>query len=470
MDATALLLSRIQFGFTISFHIIFPAFTIGLAAWLTVLEALRLRTGKQVYQTLFEFWLKIFGIAFGLGVVSGVVMGFQFGTNWSELSKMSGPIQGPLLSYETFTAFMLEASFFGILVFGRNRVRPGFYLFSAGMVALGTTLSAFWIMINNSWMQVPVGFIEQNGMFIPVDWLKIIFNQVAMVRFVHMLLAAYLTSAFCVAATGAWYMLRNIYQSEARVMLRMGLFLAAVLLPVQLLFGHLVGDYVHQHQPAKFAAIEARWHDEQPASEVIFAIPDEATESNRYELKIPVLGSIIASMSTTSKEVGLTSFPPEDRPPVLIPFMTFRVMVGCGLIMLGLAWLGSWLIHRNRLTQARWLLWGIFLSFPLPFIATLAGWYTAEIGRQPWVVYGVLRTAKAMTPFLTAHAAATTLVLFAVVYAFIFSFGIYFIYRLLRVGPGGALGSVPAGATPSRPMALADSQAASDRQFAQAGE
>lgn len=470
MDVTALLLSRIQFGFTISFHIIFPAFTIGLAAWLTVLEALRLRTGKQVYRTLFDFWLKIFGIAFGLGVVSGVVMGFQFGTNWSVLSKMSGPIQGPLLSYETFTAFMLEASFFGILVFGRNRVRPGFYLFSAAMVALGTTLSAFWIMINNSWMQVPVGYAEQNGMFVPVDWLKIIINQVAMVRFVHMLLAAYLTSAFCVAATGAWYALRNIYQSEARVMLRMGLFLAALLLPVQLLFGHLVGDYVHLHQPAKFAAIEARWHDEQPASEVIVAIPDEATLSNRYELKIPVLGSIIASMSTTSKEVGLTSFPPEDRPPVLIPFLTFRLMVGCGLIMLGLAWLGSWLVHRNRLAQTRWLLWGIFLSFPLPFIATLAGWYTAEIGRQPWVVYGVLRTAKAMTPFLTAHAAATTLILFAAVYAFIFSFGVYFIYRLLRDGPGGLLAAVPSAAAPNRPMALADSEAASNRHFAQAGE
>lgn len=470
MDATALLLSRIQFGFTISFHIIFPAFTIGLAAWLTVLEALRMRTGKQVYQTLFEFWLKVFGVAFGLGVVSGVVMGFQFGTNWSELSKMSGPIQGPLLSYETFTAFMLEASFFGILLFGRNRVRPGFYLFSAAMVALGTTLSAFWIMINNSWMQVPVGYVEQNGMFVPVDWLKIIFNQVAMVRFVHMLLAAYLTSAFCVAATGAWYMLRNIYYSEARVMLRMGLFLAAVILPVQLLFGHLVGDYVHQHQPAKFAAIEARWHDEQPAGEVIIAIPDESSQSNRYELKIPVLGSIIASMSTTSKEVGLMSFPPEDRPPVLIPFMTFRVMVGCGLIMLGLAWLGSWLIYRNRLQQARWLLWGIFLSFPLPFIATLAGWYTAEIGRQPWVVYGVLRTAKAMTPFLTAHAAATTLILFALVYTLIFSFGIYFIFRLLRAGPGGSLAAVPADATPNRPMALADSRGVSNRHFAQAGE
>ena len=469
MDATALLLSRIQFGFTISFHIIFPAFTIGLAAWLTVLEALHLRTGKQVYRVLFDFWLKIFGIAFGLGVVSGVVMGFQFGTNWSELSKMSGPIQGPLLSYETFTAFMLEASFFGVLVFGRNRVRPGFYLFSTAMVALGTTLSAFWIMINNSWMQVPVGYVLQNGIFVPDDWLRIIFNQVAMVRFVHMLLAAYLSSAFCVAATGAWYMLRNIYHAEARVMLRMGLFLAAVLLPVQLVFGHLVGDYVHQHQPAKFAAIEARWHDEQPASEVIIAIPDEATESNRYELKIPVLGSIIGSMSTTSKEVGLTSFPPQDRPPVLIPFMTFRVMVGCGLIMLGLAWLGSWLIIKHRIEKSRWLLRFIFLSFPLPFIATLAGWYTAEVGRQPWVVYGVLRTAKAVTPFLTAYAAATTLILFAAVYAFIFSFGTYYIYRLLRAGPGSPA-AVAADATPNRPMSLADPKAVSHRHFIQAGE
>jgi cytochrome d ubiquinol oxidase subunit I len=470
MDATALLLSRIQFGFTISFHIIFPAFTIGLAAWLTVLEALHLRTGRQVYQVLFEFWLKIFGIAFGLGVVSGVVMGFQFGTNWSELSKMSGPIQGPLLSYETFTAFMLEASFFGILVFGRNRVRPWFYLFSAAMVALGTTLSAFWIMINNSWMQVPVGYVQQNGMFVPDDWVKIIFNSVAMVRFVHMLLAAYLSGAFCVAATGAWYMLRNTYHAEARVMLRMDLFLAAILVPVQLVFGHFVGDYVHQHQPAKFAAIEARWHDEQPASEVIIAIPDAATESNRYEIKIPVLGSVIASMSTTSKEVGLTSFPPQDRPPVLIPFLTFRIMVGCGLIMLGLAWLGSYLTIRHRIERSRWLLWFIFLSFPLPFIATLAGWYTAEVGRQPWVVYGVLRTAQAMTPFLTAHAAMTTLVLFGAVYAFIFSFGIYYIYRLLSAGPAGSLAAVPSGAVPNRPMSLADQEPVSQRDYVRAGE
>jgi cytochrome d ubiquinol oxidase subunit I len=471
MDTTALLLSRIQFAFTISFHIIFPAFTIGLAAWLTLLEALHLRTGKKMYQALFEFWLKIFGVAFGLGVVSGVVMGFQFGTNWSELAKTSGPIQGPLLSYETFTAFMLEASFFGILIFGRSRVSPRFYLFSAAMVALGTTLSAFWIMINNSWMQAPVGYVEQNGVAVPVDWLKIIFNEVAMVRFVHMLLAAYLAGAFCVAATGAWYMLRRIFPAEARVMLRMGLGLASVLIPVQLVFGHLVGDYVHRHQPVKFAAIEARWHDEQPASEVIFGIPDEATESNLYEIKIPVLGSIIASNSFTSKEVGLTSFPPQDRPPVFIPFVTFRIMVGCGLVMLALAWCGSWLIAKHRLEQNFWLLRCIFLSFPLPFIATLAGWYTAEVGRQPWVVYGVLRTAKAMTPFLTTNAALASLILFGTVYTFIFSFGTYFIYRLLHAGPAGSLVAVPTRATPNRPMSLAaEAPPTHRRTFLAAGE
>jgi cytochrome bd ubiquinol oxidase subunit I len=470
MDATALLLSRIQFAFTISFHIIFPALTIGLAAWLALLEALHLRTGKKVYQALFEFWLKIFGVAFGLGVVSGVVMGFQFGTNWSELAKMSGPIQGPLLSYETFTAFMLEASFFGILIFGRSRVSPRFYLFSTAMVALGTTLSAFWIMINNSWMQVPVGYVEKDGVAVPVDWLKIIFNEVAMVRFVHMLLAAYLAGAFCVAATGAWYMLRNTYQAEARVMLSMGLGLASVLIPVQLVFGHLVGDYVHKNQPIKFAAIEARWHDEQPASEIVIGIPDEATEKNLYEIKIPVLGSIIASNSLTSNEVGLTSFPPQDRPPVLIPFVTFRIMVGCGLIMLALAWCGSWLIAKHSLEQKRWLLRCIFLGFPLPFVATLAGWYTAEVGRQPWVVYGVLRTAKAMTPFLTAHAVLTTLILFGVVYTFIFSFGTYFIYRLLRAGPTGSLSAVPTWATPNRPMSLTDEGPATHHAYLEAGE
>src|SRR5437660_572942 len=239
MDITALLLSRIQFAFTITFHIIFPSFTIGLAAWLTVLDALGLSTGRPVYRVIFEFWLKIFGVAFGLGVVSGIVMAFQFGTNWSVLSKMSGPIQGPLLMYETFTAFMLEASFFGVLIFGRSRVPPWFYLFSTAMVALGTTLSAFWIMVNNTWMQVPVGYVMENGQFVPVDWSKILFSPVLWVRFPHMLLASFLTGAFCVGATGASYLLRGTFAAEAHMMLRMGSYLAAVLLLVPGFFGQL---------------------------------------------------------------------------------------------------------------------------------------------------------------------------------------------------------------------------------------
>ena len=239
MDLTALLLSRLQFAFTVSFHIIFPSFTIGLAAWLTFLEALHLATGRPAYRLVFEFWLKIFGVAFGLGVVSGIVMAFQFGTNWSVLARMSGPIQGPLLSYETFTAFFLEASFFGILLFGRPRVPPWFYLFSTAMVAFGTTLSAYWIMANNSWMQVPIGYVMENGAFAPDDWFKILFSPVLWVRFPHMLLASYITGAFCVAATGGWYVLRREFAAEARIMLQMGLCFGAVLLPVQLSWAEL---------------------------------------------------------------------------------------------------------------------------------------------------------------------------------------------------------------------------------------
>jgi len=456
MDQTALLLSRLQFAYTVSFHIIFPSFTIGLAAWLTVLEVLHQWTERPAYRVVFEFWLKIFGVAFGLGVVSGIVMAFQFGTNWSELSRMSGPIQGPLLTYETFTAFFLEASFFGILLFGRSRVPPWFYLLSTAMVALGTTLSAFWIMVNNSWMQVPVGDAMENGAFVPTDWFKIIFSPVVWVRFPHMLLASYLTGAFCVAATGAWYLLRRTYHAEARIMLKMGLYLGAVLVPAQLFFGHLTGDYVHDYQPVKFAAIEGRWHDEQPAAEVLFGIPDETTETNHFAISVPVLGSLIGSMSFTSKEVGLTDFPPQDWPPVLIPFLAFRIMVGIGLLMLALAWIGSYLNAKNRIEQNRPLLWATFFSFPLPFIAILTGWFTAEVGRQPWTVYGVLRTADAMTPSLTTGTAAFSLVVYCLVYSFIFAFGTFYIYRLLQAGPAGQLILPPAAAIPNRPMSVVD--------------
>jgi len=456
MDLTALLLSRIQFAFTISFHIIFPSFSIGVAAWLSLLEALHLATGRPAYRLVFEFWLKIFGVAFGLGVVSGIVMAFEFGTNWSEVSRTSGPIQGVLLSYETFTAFALEASFFGILLFGRSRVAPWFYLFSTAMVALGTSLSAFWIMANNSWMQVPVGYVVENGTFVPNDWAAIIFSPVLWVRFPHMLIASYLTGAFCVAATGAWYLLRREFTAEGQIMLRMGLYLAAILVPLQLFFGHLTGDYVHDYQPAKFAAIEGRWHDEQPASEVLIGFPDPASETNHYAISIPILGSLIGSLSFDSKEVGLTDFPPQDRPPVLIPFFAFRIMVGCGLALLVLAWGGSYLSFTQRIERNRLVLWLTFFSFPLPFIAILTGWFTAEVGRQPWTVYGLLRTADAVTPFLTARAATISLVVFCTVYGFIFAFGIYYIYRLLRAGPVGQPIVPPDAAIPNRPMSVVE--------------
>jgi cytochrome bd ubiquinol oxidase subunit I len=325
------------------------------------------------------------------------------------------------------------------------------------MVALGTTLSAFWIMANNSWMQAPVGYATENGEFVVPDWSKIIFSPVLWVRFPHMLLASYLAGAFCVAASGAWYLLRGKFHAEARIMLRMGLMLGAVLVPIQILFGHLNGEYVVHHQPSKMAAIEARWHDEKPGSEVLLAWPDVANRRNLFAITLPPpWGSIIDFDSLTAGEVGLDSIPRENWPPVIIPFFTFRIMVGCGLLMLLVAWLGSYLSVKGRIEQNRLLLWAIFLSFPLPFIAILTGWFTAEVGRQPWTVYGVLRTADSLTPFLTARAATTSLIVFCAVYTFIFAFGVFYIYRLLRAGPVRSLARAPAAAVPNRPMSVVD--------------
>ena len=316
-----------------------------------------------------------------------------------------------------FTAFALEASFFGVLLFGRQRVRRGSTCSRPRWSRWGRRSRRSGSWSTTAGCRSPVGYVVENGAFVPTDWAKIIFSPVVWVRFPHMLLASYLTGAFCVAATGAWYLLRRKFHAEARIMLRMGLYLAAVLVPVQIFFGHLTGDYVHDYQPAKFAAIEGRWHDEQPAGEVVIAIPDPDAETNHYAIKIPVLGSLIGSMSLTSKEVGLTDFPPQDRPPVLIPFFAFRIMVGCGLVDAG-ARLARVLSERQAAASSKIgsLLWCIFLSFPLPFIATLTGWFTAEVGRQPWTVYGVLRTADALTPFLTTRAATISLVVFCAVY------------------------------------------------------
>ena len=438
MNFDPVLLSRIQFAFVVSFHIIFPAFTIGLAAWLATLEGIRLITGNPVFRRVFDFWLKVFALSFGMGVVSGIVMAFQFGTNWSVLAERTGPIQGPLLGYEGFTAFLLEATFFGVMLLGRDRAPPWFYFFSCCMVSFGTMLSSFWILCNNSWMQVPLGYTMVDGRILPVDWWAITTGPVMRVRWPHMLLAAFLTTGMSIVATGAWYLLRGRQLAEARVMLHWGLGLVAAIIPVQMFLGHLTGEYVLRYQPAKFAAIEARWQTQKPASEVLIALPDPSAERNLFAIEVPKLGSFIASGTWDAKEVGLKAFPPEDRPPVVIPFFTFRLMVGMGLIMLAVSWFGLWLLWRRKLDTTRWFLWAAFLSFPAGFVAVLSGWFTAEVGRQPWVVYGLLRTKDAVTPSLATADVVFSLLAYIAVYAVIYSFGFYYVYRLLRDGPAAA--------------------------------
>jgi cytochrome d ubiquinol oxidase subunit I len=469
MNLDVVLLSRIQFAFVVTFHIIFPAFTIGLASWLATMEGMSLATGNPIYRRLFDFWLKVFAVSFGMGVVSGIVMAFQFGTNWSVLSEKTGSIQGPLLGYEAFTAFLLEATFFGVMLLGRERISPWFYWFSCCMVALGTMASSFWILANNSWMQVPVGHKIVDGKIVPGDWLAIIWGPVFHIRWLHMLLAAYLTTAMCVAATGAWYRLRHVHFGEARVMLHWGLGLAAVLIPIQLVLGHLNGRYTEKYQPSKFTAIEGRWQTEQPARLILFAWPDPEHERNLLEISLPYLGSLVDAGNFTEREPGIVTIPKNDRPPIAIPFYGFRVMVGMGLVILAISWFGNWLRWRDRFETTRWFLWCTFLSFPSGFVAVITGWYTAEVGRQPWVVYGLLRTADAHTPTLTTGDVLTSLIGYVVVYAVIYSFGFYYIYHLLRAGPTEEDGALTR-ATGLRPMAAAGSADTATGSAAPAGE
>ena len=458
MDLDPVVLSRIQFAFVVAFHIIFPSFTIGLAAWLATVETASRITGNPVYRKIFDFWLKVFALCFGMGVVTGIVMAFQFGTNWGVLAERTGAIQGPLLAYEAFTAFLLEATFFGVVLFGRGRVPPWFYLLSCWMVVAGTTFSSFWILSNNSWMQVPVGHAIVDGKFVPVDWGAIIWGKVFRIRWLHMLLAAYLTTALCVAACGAWYLLRKVHVPEARTMLQWGLGLTAVLIIPQLVIGHLNGEYTKKYQPSKFTAIEGRWHTEQPAALVLFAWPDEARERNRFEVSIPALGSFVDDGSFTAAEPGILTIPKDERPPLAVPFFGFRIMVGLGVLMLLLGWGGCILALTGRLDRSRRFLWLTVLSFPAGFIAVIAGWFTAEMGRQPWVVYGLLRTTDALTPSLSGGDVLMTLIGYVSVYAVIYGFGFYYIFRLV----GGGLNETETeteesvhGGTGMRPMAAA---------------
>jgi cytochrome d ubiquinol oxidase subunit I len=435
----ALLLSRIQFGFVITFHILFPAFTIGLAHWLAFLEWRWLRTRDTVWRDLYFFWLRIFAISFGMGVVSGIVMSFQFGTNWAVLSERAGAILGPLLAYEVLTAFFLEASFLGVMLFGWKRVSPKVHFLSTCMVALGTLFSTFWILSANSWMQTPQGHEIVDGMFVPVDWLAIIFNPSFPYRLAHMVLAAFITTCLVVGGVGAWYVRSGgLHVEGGRRMLRLAVVFAAITVPTQVLVGDLHGLQVGEYQPVKLAAMEGHWHEGEPGEGVplvLFGLPDEAAERNRYEVAIPRLGSVILTHSWDGTIQPLSAVPPSERPPVAPVFWAFRVMVGLGLLMLALSLASAWALWRGRLFGSRWLLDGWRLMSPAGFVALLAGWYVVEIGRQPYVVYGLLRTSEAVSPNIQAAAVLGSLITYAIAYAVIFGAGAWYILGLVRRGP-----------------------------------
>jgi len=429
LDAT--LLARIQFGFTITFHILFPALSIGLGGFLVVLEALWLRSGEARWWHLLRFWTTLFALAFGMGVVSGIVLSYQFGTNWSGLMAKAGQIMGPLLSYETLTAFFLEASFLGVLLFGWKRVSPRVHLLSTCMVALGTCISAFWIMASNSWMQTPAGYSLQGGTFVPDDWWAVVFSPSFPLRFAHMLIAAYLATAFLVAGVAAWYLLARRFEPLARPMLVLALALIVPLAPLQVGVGDATGLMIAEHQPAKLAAMEAHWQTGVMPLR-LFAWPDQEAARNRVELGIPKLGSLITAHSLDAPVRGLEEFAPADRPRVAVVFWTFRLMVGIGLAMLGVA-LAALLLRRRAFT-ARWFLRTLVAMAPMGFVAIVAGWYTSEIGRQPYVVYGLLRTADAVSPVASGQV-GLSLALFVLVYLAVFGAGFGYLVAAIRKGP-----------------------------------
>jgi cytochrome d ubiquinol oxidase subunit I len=453
MDFDPVLLARLQFAFTIIFHIIFPSFTIGLSAYIATLGVVWIRTGEERFQLLMRFWTKIFAVSFAMGVVSGIVLSYQFGTNWSRFSVAAGNVLGPLLGYEVLTAFFLEATFLGILLFGFNRVPPWLYTLSAAIVAVGTAISAFWILAANSWMQTPAGHEMRNGVAYPLDWLHIVFNPSFPYRFAHMLNAAYLTTGFVVLAVGARYLLAGRHVAEGRTMMRMAIGLLAVLAPLQLVIGDQHGLNTIEHQPIKIAAMEAHWDGSKPGDFHIFAWPDEEDGFNRFELSIPKGASLILTHRMNGLFQGLSSVPASERPPVKLVFFAFRIMVGIGLFMIAAALLGAFLWWRGTLFEHTWYLRAMAHCWWLGFVAVIAGWIVTECGRQPWVVYGILRTADATSPVPGATVAGT-LALFVLAYGVVFSFGIYYINRLIAHGPRAG-GTHEGEQFPGRPISAA---------------
>jgi cytochrome bd ubiquinol oxidase subunit I len=456
----AVFLARAQFAFTMSFHIVFPAFSIGLASYLAVLEALWLWTGREVFINLFNYWLKIFATAFGMGVVSGVVMSYQFGTNWSAFADKTGPVIGPLMAYEVLTAFFLESGFLGVMLFGLKRVGPRLHFLATLMVAIGTLISAFWILAANSWMQTPAGYtINADGQFVAADWMAVIFNPSFPYRLVHMVLAAYLTTALVVGAVGAFHLLRDPRLAGARVMFSMAMWMATLVAPIQILAGDQHGLNTLEHQPAKVMAMEGHYQGHPDGAPLIlFGLPDQREAKVKYAIEIPKLSSLILKHSPDAPLAGLDSIPRQDWPPVPITFWSFRIMVGLGFLIMALGLFSLWLRWRGELYRSH-LLHGFALAMgPAGFIAVLAGWITTETGRQPFTVFGLLRTADSASP-LAAPAVASSLIAFVVVYFAVFAAGVIYILRLMAAPPHpGEAG--PPGDIPTRAAGLAPAPAA----------
>ena len=435
MELDPVLLSRIQFAFVIAFHILLPAFTVGLASYIVLLEGLHVVKRDPVYLRLSVFWTRIFSVSFGMGVVSGIVMPFQFGTNWSRFSESGANIFGPLLAYEGMVAFFLEAGFLGILLFGRKLVPPWTHFFAALMVGLGTLFSSFWILAFNSWMQTPQGHALVDGRFLPQSWIAIIFNPSFPYRLVHTVTGFYLTTAFAVLGVTAWHLKRGQHVAESQRVLSMTVTFIAIFVPIQIVAGDLHGLNTLERQPVKVAAMEGLWETQPQAPAVLFAIPDQAREQNHLEVAIPGLASLYLTHSRDGVVQGLKSVAAADRPPVFPVFFGFRIMVGIGVLMLATAIWGLWLRARGRLFTTRAFLNACIAMLPAGFIAVLAGWTVTEVGRQPWVVYGLLRTRDAVTPSLTGGDVLVSLVLYAIVYAIVFGSGIYYMAKVARAGP-----------------------------------
>lgn len=430
---TAETLARMQFAFTVSFHIIFPAFSIGVASYLAVLNGLWLRTRDQIYLTLFNYWKKIFAVAFGMGVVSGIVMSYQFGTNWAIFADKTGPILGPLMAYEVLSAFFLEAGFLGIMLFGRKRVGDKLHMFATAMVAFGTLMSATWILSVNSWMQTPVGYgINEVGQFVPEDWWQIVFNPSFPYRLVHMVLAAYLTTALVVGGVGGLHLLRDRADAAARRMFSMAMWMLILVAPLQIAAGDFHGINTLEHQPAKVMAMEGHYESHPDGAPLIlFGIPNPEEKRIDYAIQIPKLSSLILKHDLNAPLDGLDTIADEDEPPVTIVFWSFRVMVALGFAMLGL---GAWSLLRRvrgRLYQDRWLHRAAIVMGPMGFVAVLAGWITTEVGRQPFTVYGLLRTSDSLAP-VAAPAVAASLLAFIMVYFFIFGAGTFYLLRMMN--------------------------------------